>query len=200
MLVQLFEGGRRFAVIAQIAISVVLDHGYTRHARRFEKRLPGRQGQSGAGGILKIRCHHQEARPFALQYALQMRRVHTVGAHRDADQLRTHAGQQILQTGVDRIFHRDGVARPQQDAPDQVERLLAAVGDEEVVARARERLAAGLFHEVPPQGFVAAGRTELKDRSQLLARQHGLATGAEIVQREERSGGPGHDETGDLVA
>ena len=114
--------------------------------------------------------------------------------------MRAHAGQQIFQAGVDRIFDGHGIAGTKQYAADQIERLLAAVGDEDVVAGPGERLPASLFHEVPPQGFIAAGGAELQNGAEVRARQHGLATGAEIVQREEGPRRPGHDETGHLVA
>jgi hypothetical protein len=64
--------------------------------------------------------------------------------------LRAHAGQQVLLSSVDRIFHRYRVAGTQQHPADQVERLLASVGDDEVVARPRQRLPARLIHQVAP--------------------------------------------------
>ena len=140
LLVQLLERGQRLAAIAQLAVSVVLDHRDARRARRVQQRAARGQRQRRAGRILEIRSHHQQARPLALQHALQLRRIHAVGAHRDARKLRAHAGQQILQPGVDGIFDRHRVARPQQHAADQVERLLAAVGDQDVVARRRRVL------------------------------------------------------------
>ncbi len=83
---------------------------------------------------------------------------------------------------------------PQQNARDQIERLLAAVGDDEIVARRRQTLRARLFQQIAPQRFVAAGRPELQDVRQIVPRQHGFATGAEIVQREEIARRPRHHE------
>jgi hypothetical protein len=54
--------------------------------------------------------------------------------------LRAHAGQQVLLSSVDRIFHRYRVAGTQQHPADQVE----------VVARPRQRLPARLIHQVAP--------------------------------------------------
>jgi hypothetical protein len=53
--------------------------------------------------------------------------------------LRAHAGQQVLLS-----------SGTQQHPADQVERLLASVGDDEVVARPRQRLPARLIHQVAP--------------------------------------------------
>ena len=50
------------------------------------------------------------------------------------------------------------------------------------------------------QGFIAAGGAELQDGSQVGAREHRLATGAEIVQREECPRRPRHHEAGGLIA
>ena len=99
-------------------------------------------------------------------------------------QLRAHAGQQVLQPGVDGIFDRHRIAGAQQHAADQVERLLAAVGDEQVVAGTGQPLPPRLLQQVAAQRFVAAGRTELQDVGEIGASQHRRATGAKLIQRE----------------
>jgi len=47
--------------------------------------------------------------------------------------------------------------------PIKVERLLAAVGDDQVVAGTRHVLAARLFHEVAPEGLETRGRAQLQN-------------------------------------
>ena len=129
-----------------------------------------------------------------------MRRVHAVGAHRNAAKLRAHSRQQILQAGIERIFHRHRIAGPQQHAADQVQRLLAAVGDQQVVPRTRQLLPSRLFHQVAPQWFVSARRTQLQNVRQVAACQHCCATGAKLVQREQVSRGTRNREADHVLA
>ena len=114
-----------------------------------------------------------------------MRDIHSFGAHRHAAKLRAHSGQEVLEAGVDRVLDRYGVAGPKQHAADQIERLLATIGDDQVVAGTGHILPPRLLHEVAAQRFVSAGRAELQDAGQVMPGQHGAATGAKIVQRKQ---------------
>ena len=184
-LVQLLQRGQRLAAVAQLAISVVFDHRDARPARRIQQRFPAGHRQTYPGRILKIRGHHQEPRLLALQHPLQLRGIHAVGAHRNSAELRAHSRQQILQAGVERIFHRHRVTRPQQHPPDQVQRLLAAVGNQQVVPRTGHLLPPRLFHQVAAQRFVSARRTQLQNIGQIPAGKHRGAGRAKLVQREQ---------------
>ena len=78
-----------------------------------------------------------------------------------ADQPRAHAGEEVLQAGIDWVFDRHGIAGPHQHAADQVEGLLAAVGDDQVVAGAGELLRAGFIEEAAAEGLISARGAEL---------------------------------------
>ena len=109
--------------------------------------------------------------------------------------LRAHAGQQVLQPGIDRIFHRDRVARPKQHAADQVERLLAAVGDHEVVARAGEVLCLRLVQQMAAQRLDSrSGEPNCRMSARSSPRQHGCAARAKFVQRKKVARRPRHHE------
>ena len=198
--IQLLDGRQRLAFVAQIAIGVVLDHRHARRARRLEHLAPGRQRQGCARGVLEIRGHHQEARPLALQHALQLRDIQPFRAHRNAHKLSANSGQQVLQARVDGVLDRYRVAGPQHHAADEVERLLTAIGDDQIVAGTRQVLAARLFHEVAAQGLETRGRAQLQDAGQVLPRQHRRATGAEFIQRKQRARRPRHLEADDFAA
>ncbi len=185
LIVQLLDGRYRFAFVAQFAIGVVFHHGHARRPRGLQQRSPRCQRQRGPGWVLKVGGDHQQPRTIAQEHALQLREIDSAGAHRNTRQLYAHSGQKVFQARIHRIFDRHHVARTQKSAGDQIERLLAAVGHDEVVARRGQTLRARVIEQITPQRFVAAGRTELEDIGEIVTRQHGLATGAEIVQREQ---------------
>ena len=55
------------------------------------------------------------------------------GRHANTDQLRAGFEEDVSQARIDRLLHRDLVARADQRTAQQIHRLLAAVGDQNIV-------------------------------------------------------------------
>ena len=74
-------------------------------------------------------------------------------------------------------------------AAQQIEGLLAAVGDQNIVGIAGDALCGGAGEEVAAQGFVAAGRAELHQGAEVRAVENFAAAGAEFFDRKHGFGG-----------
>ena len=156
-LIELLDGGQGLAGVTEFAVGVVFDDRDTNAACGVQQGLAGGEREGGAGGILEIRGDHDKARALALEGAFELRGVHAGGADGDTAELRAHAGEEVFQAGINGIFDGNGIAGAEQDAADEIKRLLAAVGDQEVVGGAGYLLAARLVHEVAAEGLIAAG-------------------------------------------
>ena len=67
---------------------------------------------------------------------------------------------------IDGVFHDDAaivISFAEEEAGEEIERLLAAVGDDEIVRRACDMRRRGIFEQVATQGRVAVRGTELQD-------------------------------------
>src|SRR6202034_1224339 len=77
-----------------------------------------------------------------------------------------------------------------EHALNQIEGLLAAAGDENIVVLARGTSFAGLIQQVTPQRSIPTGRTELQNRRGVLRVDHFAARDAKFVERKHDFGGP----------
>ena len=117
----------------------------------------------------------------------------------NSDELRAGFQEEALESGVDGIFDHHLVAGAKQHAAEQVERLLAAVGDDEVVVRGGQVFGAGGVEQVAAQRLVSAGGAELQDVGEIGPGHDLFAARAQGVQGEELLGGAGGGEA-DAVA
>ena len=99
-------------------------------------------------------------------------------------------GERVADAGVDGVFDGDGGGAVGGDhALEQVEGLLAAGGDEDVVAGAGHAGVAGLFEEVLAEGDVALRGAELEDLGDFGGVEDFEAGLAEGFDGEEGGGG-----------
>ena len=165
-LLQPRAGSRRD--VGQFAVDVVLDHcraRRTRHARRMLVAI--RRRHRRARRILKRRRDHEHLRA-RVERALQRVEIDAICRRPQCRSVRAPASRnRFFRPGIDRFFERDFFARAHQRAAQQIERLLAAVGDEDVVGVARDSALNGPIEQITPQRFVAAGRAELQQRFQV---------------------------------
>ena len=116
----------RPAVVAELAVVVVLEHERAAALRPREEREPPRERQHAAGRELVRRRDEGEPRSGgrALERArrrARRRRPARAGSRRRAPRRRER------EAGVVRLLERDAVARVDQHARDEVDRLLRAV-------------------------------------------------------------------------
>jgi len=132
--IKALERIERPALESKLAVVVVLDDHGTPMARPGEQRDAPLQRHRDAERELMRRRHVDE--PGG---ARDGRHVDAVRVHRDADHSRTKPGEEVPDPKVTWIFDRDAGARLQQDAPDQVKRLLCSMGDQHVIGGGTHR-------------------------------------------------------------
>ena len=128
---------------------------------------------------------------------MRVERVHVdaVIAHGNADHPRAAAQKHVAQSRINRVFEQHRFAVRSQHALDQIEGLLAAAGDQDIVIRARDAPLARLFQQIPPQRTIAAGGAELENLRGFGRIDHLAAGGAKFVQRKQHLRRPRSRET-----
>ena len=131
-----------------------------------------------AGGVLEIRDRVDELDVFlGLERFLERLYVHTVGVHRDADELRPVGAEVVERADEARRLAQHGLALVQNRFREQIHDLLRAARDKDVVE-------------------IAAGAVLLPHiAAQVVAQRH-IALGCAVLQREDRVFG--HQLCGDL--
>ena len=117
--------------------------------------------------------------------------VHALLADGNAGHARASAQKYVAQSGIDRVFEQHRLAVRRQHALHQIEGLLAAAGDQDVVVGPGDATLAGFFEKIPAQRTVAAGGSELKNLRGLGRVDDFAAGGAEFVQRKQHLRRPG---------
>lgn len=117
--------------------------------------------------------------------ALERVDVEPVHSRRHAHQLRARLQQHILQTRVDWVFHDHRITGTHHHPRDQVERLLATIGNDEIVAGPHHAFAARLVQQVMAQRRVTGGRPQLQHRRRVGRGQHFLAASTECFNRKQ---------------
>jgi hypothetical protein len=111
-------------------------------------------------------------------------RPHALGVERDADHARAKRLKRIQRAGVGRTLDDDRVAGPQQGARQQVDRLLRAAGDHDLVGIGGDTLLAKVLRQHAPQGRIPLASLVLERRRALLAQHLGHQL-AELAVGEE---------------
>ena len=148
---------RRRLEVARLALEIILDHDEVALGRhRHEGRAPrGRERDAGRPLVARRDVDDAAAgEPFVHDHAFV---VH--GLEHDA---RAAAAQERDELGIARLFDGDGRARLDQELDREVQRLLAAGGDQHFVrprvdAAAREHLAADFLQQLAVVGIRGVG-------------------------------------------
>ena len=145
--VELVERRQRLALEAQQAVGVVLDDEQLALARQLDQPPPPLQREGDAGGVLEARHRVDEFRPLPSP-ASASRTVSSSSmripssSHLDLEHLRLVAAEDRDRPGIGRRLADDDVAGIDQRLGDQVDRLLAARGDDHVVGVGEHALGA----------------------------------------------------------
>ena len=171
----------------KFAVDIVLDDDRAGRAGQAQDQFAGRGGEGGAGGILERRRQHDHLRA-GFQSLPERVEVNALRGHLKPDEFRAAFEEKIPQAGVDGFFQRDFHAGTDQSAPEQIDGLLAAVGDENVVGFARQT---GAAKQEGAERFVAAGRAQLEQGAQPVAAQNLFTALAEFLYRKKLFRRPG---------
>lgn len=190
-IVQLLEGREGFAFVAEFAVGIVFDEDRPGLTDSAENREARREGESEASRILEIGGQDDGAGAFAFHDPLEIFDVEALETNGDTEEASAGLGNRGVETGVDRIFDDDGIAGTDEDAMDEVESLLAAAGDDDVVGVAGETAFAGPFEKIVAKRGVTGGRAELEDVGGAVAVEHFLDGRSKLGHGEQIFGGTG---------
>ena len=144
----------------QVAVGIVLDDQHLLASAPVEQRAALGERQDAAGGVLEIRDDVQELdatprRTLGGEHRVEMCEIETVGLLPDADQARPRTPERRDRSGERRQLDEHDIARIHEEPRDQIDGLLRAGGEQNLVARARDALRAQSRHDRLDQGAVA---------------------------------------------
>ena len=165
--VELVERRQRLAAEAQQAVGVVLDDEQLAPPRQLDQAPPPLERHRHPGGVLEARHRVDEFRPPPLaveprQHRFQLVDPHPVLVAVDLDRLGLVAAEDRHRAGVGRRLADDDVAGIDQRLADQVDRLLAAGGDDHVVGVGQHPLGAHHLDDAVDRLGEALGRPVLE--------------------------------------
>ena len=133
---------RRRPVEAEQAVGVVLEHQQAGALADREHLVAARLGQGRPGRVVEVRDGVEELRALAGRLHRRERLAQRLGhqpvlVHRDVHDLGLVGREGAERADVGRRLGDHDVTRVDEDAGDQVERLLAADGDDDVLAGGR---------------------------------------------------------------
>ena len=94
-----------------------------------------------------------------------------------------------MHAGIDRVFHGHRVSGFDQDPLQEVNRLLAAVGHDDVVPVTGRAVAVSLLEQIAAQGRVTGRRAQLQDLD-AVGGDHFFSSGADLLERKQFLGRP----------
>lgn len=180
------QTGRRSHAKIQVAIGVVFHHrGLVPHGQ-LQHLVAPRQAERGAAGVAKSGDEVDELRPVFGHELFQLVGFHAVLVDRRGNHLRAVETKTLNGGQKGRPLHDHLVAGVDQGLADQVERLLAAGGDDQLVRRHDSALGRHEGAELLAQRLVAFGGAVLQRRAGLFAQ--GLVDGLADTVHVEHGG------------
>ena len=173
LLAQRQQAGRRRPVKVELAIGVVFHDQGARTRGQFEHTQATLQAQGCAAGVAEGGNQVNQFRFVLGNQLLQPVHVHTVGINRRADQVCAIQAKALDGGQKGRRFHNHLVARRDHGFTNQVQRLLAASRDDQILGRHRCALARHEVADLLAQRAPAFGRAILQHRASVVG-QHGV--------------------------
>ncbi len=134
------RGRRRHAVEVEIARVVVLDDRDAARVRPLHERFAPRARDRRRRRVVGV-GHQVEALGARPRAAIERLEIGAFVVGGNAHEARAGRGEEVDGPGVGRLVDEKGVARIEERAGDEVERLLAPRRDEDVLRRRRDPLA-----------------------------------------------------------
>ena len=130
----------RHIVEMQRAVRIVFDDENVAPCGPLEELPAFFETDEKAGRVLKIRHDVEEGNPpagaaFAYRYSFEIVEVDPISFLGDADERRLRVSKRGDRSRVGRQFHEDDVARVDEDARDEIERLLRTGGNDHFIRR-----------------------------------------------------------------
>ena len=198
--IQLLQRGNALVPRVQPRVNMVFHHGHLIPPRQLQQFAPRSQRHRNARGILKIRSQRDQLHTICrksrferLQVQSQRRSRLRVGSHRHSQAARPRPMENRHRARVGRIFHNHGIARTHKRFADQIERLLAPIGDEQIFVSRRDSVVMQQIQQSRFQRRIAIGRTQGQNFP-ALAPQHRVHTDLQFLNGEKFRRGTSHNE------
>jgi hypothetical protein len=156
-----------FALIAQLAIRIIFDNRNAEIIRQPNQFMAAAFRHCGSPGILKIRQHVHEfwTGPQRLFQKISAQAVVIAG---NTDVLGTVHIESLQSTQIGWCFHQDAVTRIDKQLADQVQCLLRAGGNQNVLGLGFDAVPRCMAGDHFAQRLVALGRPILQRRAGVL--------------------------------
>src|SRR5579884_517739 len=168
--VQMFHGGQSPPAIAQIAVQVVLHDDRAGFSCHLQYHLPCGLGHRGSRRVLKVGRKHDHPRTLFFHGSGEL--IHFVLTQRHAGHAGATAREYIAQPWIYGIFQQDRFPARREHALQQIESLLAAAGDQNVVVRARDAPLPRLVQQISAERSVPRRWPKLKNLGCLRRIEH----------------------------
>ena len=131
--VEVLDGRHRFARDAQRAVGVILQHRHAVAHRQLVDGLALCQAGGVAGGVLEVGDAVEELGLLIPEDLFQSLQIHAVRLQRHTGQPRAEAAHGIVGAQKGGLLHRDHIALVAEQLCHELDDLLAAAGDNEII-------------------------------------------------------------------
>jgi len=166
----------------------------------FENAAARIERHGSARGIVKIGSEDEKLDAIGREQGFENFQIDAEGlagfrmrAHRNAEAARTNAMENRGSAGVCGVFHNDGVAGADEGFGDEIERLLAAGGNEKSFVLGGDAVVVKKFDESFFEGRVTIGSAEIEDFGTFAA-ESSVSAGLQFFDGEEFGSGACQDE------
>src|SRR5580700_6643800 len=152
------------------SIDMVLHDRYLVTSSELQDLAPGSQWHGGASGVLEIRSEHNQFHAVRGERSFQSFQIEAEWGSRFWARLDRHSETTCARAvedrhgpRVSRILENHRIARPHECFADDVQRLLATVGDEKIFVLGRDAIAAKMVEQRFLQRPISIRRSELQN-------------------------------------
>ncbi len=167
--VHLLQRRNAFVTGVQSCVNMVFNNRNLMARSQFKKLAARSHRHGSAGGILEVRCQHDKFYPIRSERCFQGFEIHAerfsglgVSVDGNAEAAGSRAIKDCASTWVSGIFHDHAVAWSNKSFADQVERLLTAVGNQQVFVLGNDSVMAQKLEQRFLERSIAIGRAEIE--------------------------------------
>ena len=192
---------RRQPVFAgvQPRVNVIFHHWHLMPRSQLQHFSARSQRHRRSRGILKIRREDDQLHAVRRQGCLQRLQIQSqrssrlgMRAHRYTKAACARTAEDRHRAGIRRIFQNNGIAGPYKCFADQIQGLLAAVGDQEIFVPRRNAVVLQKLKQRLFQRRISIRGAEVEDIGGFAA-QDGIHASLQIFDRKQLLRGPGQN-------